>query len=179
MIGQFTYMETPKWELSIKKLLIAVLILLVIIAIGIAGIFALRYSSDQEKVNASVIEENENQYQLVQKHIAPGTYRYTEYVPPNQTWDYKFVVSNKNTAVLSVKGAAIDTAINVKLSQYDDLIKVSFASYVPGKLSDVSFVRGDDLFYLKRISATKQKVIWAKLMPVMVDQGVPAEFLKK
>lgn len=172
-------MDAPKWELSIKKLLIAVLILLVIITVGTSALFAMRYSSKQEAVNASVIIENETQYQLVQKYIAPGTYRYTEYVPPNQTWDYKLVVDKKNTAVLSIDGAGVNTAITVTLSRYDDLIKVAFSSYVPGKSGEQTFSLGDDLFYLKRMSAIKQKVIWSKLTPVVVDQGIPADFLKK
>ncbi|MDQ3014287.1 MAG: DUF5991 domain-containing protein [bacterium] len=179
MIGQYTYMNAPEWELSVKKVLIAILIVLIIIAVGIVSLFAIKYPRYQEQVNASIVVENQTQYRLVQKYIAPGTYRYAEYVPPNQTWDYTLVVSNKNTAVLSIEGAGINTSINATLSQYDDLIKVAFNSYVPGKTGEHTFARGDDLFYLKRMSATKQKVIWANLMPVLVDQGIPAEFLKK
>lgn len=153
-------------EVSSQKVVIATATLAVLLA---GGVFVWQYlSSGEPTIDYWSVD------------WAPGTYEYSEFAPPNQTWAYALTISkadNQFDAELDITGFQTLTKIQAVAQQRNgNLLDVIFDSYRPGNTGEV-YKKGDLLFSLEKLDS-KYKILWGTLKSNLLTPPVDAAFTK-
>jgi hypothetical protein len=108
-----------------------------------------------------------------------GTYEYSEFAPPNQTWFYTFEVYrsvDQIKAWLVIDGFQTQARIQASVQEKDGNLDVIFEGYRPENIGE-PYQQGDLLFSLEKVSDGEYKILWNKLQSNLKEPGV-AEFKK-
>jgi uncharacterized protein YxeA len=176
MIGDYTYMAAPEWELSMKKVLWVILVLVIIGATIIVSLFAVKYPKYQAQINNAYVEEQHQEARAMTSEMPQGSYLYVEYVPPNQRWDYHLKIEKNNAATLFIEGPSISSNILAHIEYQGGVYQVIFDSYGIGDNNGMQFGKGQILFHLRPQASEKYRIIWDKLQPVLIDPAIKSEF---
>jgi hypothetical protein len=173
----YTYDNEKEWEVSLKKVLWGVLILVAGIAVSIVFLYWLTLPKYQDQINQALeVEQNTNI--LASTEVNNGVYRYREFIPPGQTWDYLLVLDDQGKAKVTIAGLQVDVVMNVQIEVKNGHWLVLFDSYEKAEGGNQSLRPGNVLFSLRPISATRYEVTWQALEPIVIGKDVRAEFIK-